>query len=214
MEQNNTVIKGSRHDLIFQLSGNYANDKLLFTVKEDPNYTARVIYKRNVIGGGSANEIEASYNYVSGLTTITIKIYPVDTRDQEPGVLVYDLVSEDADDDSNVIPLFDGSFRVETSVRSYLDNSQSARSFSNYLKFTVTAPDTIEVDDNRIGYEDVTVEMVNGNIVVSSPSGLLTDGETQVIPTLFQTWEHTDGDYEITLAPGAFSKFSVEIYDL
>lgn len=107
-------------------------DKIYFTVKKERvDSLDRLIYRRNLLAGGDAEQITATYS--SPNTTVEVFVRRIDNWDLAPGIYQYDLISVDADDSNLVVPLYTGAFKIKENVLNAWDGTNLTDSGRTYF---------------------------------------------------------------------------------
>lgn len=94
VEKNISVYRGDSTAIEFKVNGNITNKGIVFVVKLSKSFSSpRLIQKSNLIAGGSAAEITASFS--APQTKVTVYLGPEDTEDLEAATYYYDIIAAD-----------------------------------------------------------------------------------------------------------------------
>lgn len=101
--------RGDKQTLIYKAKGDHSSRKIIFAMKEkiNPVTTNRILEKKNTLAGGSESQITASYDPVSGLTTINVLLNKENTQSLTSLFYFADITSEslaDAADHITIVP--------------------------------------------------------------------------------------------------------------
>lgn len=117
-----TVYRGDSTRIEFRANGNITTKGIVFVVKLTKAFTSpRLIQKKNLIAGGSAAEIIATFS--APQTKVTVILGPDDTQDLTGATYYYDIVAADAGALTSYSTFNYGIFKVIQDVQTPFDGT-------------------------------------------------------------------------------------------